>query len=78
MPALKTLFDGVTPFAFEVEYQLSATSMLTITAPRCFAAIKIPAFDGPGNVSVTPDIKAAQDASNPMVTVVLKNQVASY
>jgi len=76
--SLKTLFDGVTPFAFEVEYQLSATSTLILTAPRCFAGIVVPAMDGPGMTSVTPDIRAAQDATNPMLTVVLKNQVASY
>jgi len=75
--ALKALFDGKTPFAFEQEFQINANSSLLIAAPRCFATIVIPEINGPAGVAVTPEIMASQSASAPMLTVTLKNQIAS-
>jgi hypothetical protein len=75
--ALKALFDGVTPFAFEQEFQINVNSSLLIAAPRCFGNIVIPEIDGPSGVSVTPEIMAVQTAAAPMLTVTLKNQIAA-
>jgi hypothetical protein len=72
--------DEATPFKMEMEYQISATRTLIITAPRCFAPHTVPSIDGPGPVEFSPSgaIMAKQTVGGsaaPALTVTLKNGI---
>lgn len=79
--AVLDLFDGVTPFTFELLFELNANQSLSFLCPHMTAPRVLPAAGGTGLMSVSPVFTAAQKISAPtapMLTVTLKNQVASY
>lgn len=72
--------DEATSFKMELEYQISATRTLIITAPRCFAPHTVPAIGGAGPVEFAPSgpIMAKQTVGGsaaPALTVTLKNAI---
>ncbi len=74
-------FDGKTPFKIELLHQLNANLSLSIVATQCVAAKVLPNTGGVGPMDVTPVIRAGQKVTSttaPMVTITIKNQVASY
>jgi hypothetical protein len=76
--AMLAQFDGVTPFAFELLFQVSANQSLKIEAPNVVASPVIPSSQGLGPMDVTPTFMASQTASAAMLTITLNNQTASY
>ncbi|MEO0385045.1 MAG: phage tail tube protein [Pseudomonadota bacterium] len=62
-----------------ITFELSATQSIAFSMPACrlgrqpFAPIS-----GPGGMEVTMPFRAAQTADDPMLSVVLKNQIESY
>lgn len=78
--ALDLFADEATAFKMEIEYQISATRTLIITAPRCFAPHTSPSLEGSGPVEFSPAgaIMAKQTVGGtplPALTVTLKNGI---
>ena len=69
---------GDTPDALELEWALSGTLGLKLAMPRVFLERSGRPIDGPGGTEQVFALRAAQSASDPMLTVTLKNQVATY
>lgn len=79
--AILAKFDGVTPFKVELLWQINANLSMSIVCPQAIAPSVLPNSGGVGAMSVTPAIRGAQKVTSttaPMVTVVVKNQVATY
>lgn len=79
--AMLDLFDGVTPFTFELLYQVSASQLLRFYCPWMIAPPVQPSANGIGAMSVSPQMEGAQKTtatSAPMCTISLLNATASY
>jgi hypothetical protein len=76
--ALLSSFDGSTPFAVELLYQLSADRLLKIELPNVIANPVAPSAGNLGMMSVTPTFMASQTDAAPMATVTIRNAVAAY
>lgn len=79
--AILNKFDGKTPFKFELLHQLNANLSLSIVCLQTVAAKVLPNTGGVGPMEVSPVFRAGQKTTatmGPMVTMVIKNQVASY
>lgn len=71
-------FDGATPFAVELLYQMTANRLLKINLPNVIANPVAPSAGNLGMMSVTPTFMASQTVSAPMATVTIRNPIASY
>lgn len=67
-----------TPFSLELLWQVSSVRSLSILAPAARLALSGEPISGPGGISADYEFQAEQSASAPMLTVTLKNAVASY
>jgi hypothetical protein len=76
--AFDTLAMAETVQPVEIEWQKGANNSLVITMPACRFERPSTPIAGPGGIEQTVRFRAHQSASGPMVTVTLKNQVASY
>lgn len=76
--ALINSWDGETPFAVRLLFQKSADLSLQIDLPNVVANRAVPKAAGVGMMDMTPVFMASQTASDPMCTITVRNQVASY
>lgn len=75
------LFDGLTPFTFELLYQVSATQLLRFYCPWMTAPPVLPAAGQVGPLDISPQFTAAQKTTTttaPMITTTLINATATY
>lgn len=76
--AFDTLAQNLTEQSVEIEFQKTATVSLLIAMPACRFERPSTPIEGPGGLEQTVPFRAHQGAGGPMVTVTLKNQIASY
>jgi hypothetical protein len=76
-----SLFDGLTPFALELLYQLTADLFLKIEVAQAVAPKVVPKANGVGAMSISPAIMGFQKVTTttaPQLTITLRNGIASY
>lgn len=64
-----------TPFNAKLRFVLSAGNSLTLEMPRCYGEERFETIDGPGGVSITPQVRGVQSASAAALKVTLVNGV---
>ena len=72
------LFDGVTPFTFELLFQKTADKLLRFYCPNVVAPKVLPSAAQIGGLDVSPTFMASQTDAAPMLTVTARNAVAAY